>query len=206
MNKKIRLLAPKSLPVAAASASNKVSGQSPVIAYTGDGKGKTSAGIGLVCRALGAGKKVAFIQFIKQWRVSEDEFFDAVAPVFGENLTLYKGGLGFFEAGAMSAKGVSKAEHVTMARKTYDYVLREAVSGDYDVSGCDEINNAVHDGLLSIRDIDELIEKRSSKTTLCLTGRNFPAKLKAKADIISDIQKVKHHYDDGAIAQKGLDY
>lgn len=177
-----------------------------VIVYTGEGKGKTSAGIGLVCRALGNGSRVAFVQFIKSWKVNEDRFFEAVLPIFSSKLTLYKGGKGFYQAGDLSAKTVSDSEHKKAAKITYNYVLSMAKSGNYEVIVCDEINNAVHDGLLSIHDLSVLINTRHPATTLCLTGRNFPMLLESSVDIMTKMTKLRHHFDDGYAANEGIDY
>lgn len=178
---------------------------SVVIAYTGDGKGKTSAGLGLLIRALGAGWKVAFVQFIKLWDVSEHNFIKTIKPVFKDELTFYKGGLGFFEAGELSSKS-TKQEHLAEARRTYDFAYESAVSGDFQLVVCDEINNAVHDGLLTVDDLNKLIDDKHPKTSLCLTGRNFPTSLIDKVDIATDMTKLKHHFDDKLIANKGIDY
>ncbi len=179
--------------------------ESAVIVFTGDGKGKTSAGLGLVARALGGGYKVAFIQFIKEWNVSEHDFIANILPIYSQQLTFYKGGLGFFEAGELSSDATKK-EHIEHAKKTYDFAYKSATSGNYQLVVCDEINNAVHDGLLSISDIDKLISDRNPKTSLCLTGRHFPYSLSNKVDILTDMTKVKHHYDYGYVAIKGIDY
>lgn len=180
--------------------------RSLVIVYTGEGKGKTSAGLGLVCRALGSGSQVAFIQFIKNWQVSEDRFFEAILSTYGNKLTLHKGGKGFYRAGKLSAKGVSDDEHKASARATYEYTVACASSGTYDVVVCDEINNAVHDGLLSVHDLCTLINTKHKNTTLCLTGRNFPMLLEGSVDIMTRMTKIKHHFDDGYIANEGIDY
>lgn len=176
-----------------------------VIVYTGEGKGKTSAAIGLMARALGAGWKVAFIQFIKQWEVSEDKFISTIAPVFNDKLTFYKGGAGFYKAGEMSSNASDK-EHKNSARKTYEFAYELVASGQYQLVICDEINNAVHDGLLTEADLEKLIDDKYSKTSLCLTGRNFPAKLINRVDIVTEMEKLKHHFDDGFSANKGIDY
>jgi len=180
--------------------------ESIVLVYTGDGKGKTSAAIGLLARALGAGKRVAFIQFIKDWEVSEHKFFVAIAPLYDKNFTFYKGGKGFFNAGAASAKNVTDAEHEQAARETFDFAMTAATSGEYDLVICDEVNNAAADGLLTTDDLDKLIKDRAPKTSLCLTGRNFPEKLLSKVDIATEMKKIKHHYDDGFLAEEGIDF
>lgn len=177
-----------------------------VIVYTGDGKGKTSAGIGLICRALGNGSRVAFIQFIKEWQVSEDRFFKTILSAFPDKLTLMKGGRGFYNAGSFSAKNVSRADHIKSAEATFAIALACTSSGAYDVVVCDEINNAVHDGLLSVHTLKRIIEAKHTNTTLCITGRNFPMLLKSHADIITEMTKRKHHFDNGYTANKGIDY
>lgn len=178
---------------------------SVVVVYTGDGKGKTSAGLGMIARALGTGWKVAFVQFIKQWDVGEHQFISDIIPIYKEKLTFYKGGLGFFNAGNLSSSAYHD-DHITEAKKTYDFAYSAATSGNYQLVVCDEINNAVHDGLLIVHDLEKLIDDKSPKTSLCLTGRNFPKSLLQKADIVTDMTKVKHHFDDNFAANKGIDY
>ncbi|MBC7943371.1 cob(I)yrinic acid a,c-diamide adenosyltransferase [Candidatus Saccharibacteria bacterium] len=176
-----------------------------VIVYTGDGKGKTSASLGLMTRALGTGWKVAFVQFIKLWDVGEHQFIRTIAPLYEDKLDFYKGGLGFFEAGELSSKA-SKQEHIAEARRTYEFAYKAAITGDYQLVICDEINNAVHDGLLTTADLEVLIDKKHPNTSLCLTGRNFPSTLIQKVDIATEMTKIKHHFDDKFIANKGIDY
>lgn len=178
---------------------------SVVVVYTGEGKGKTSASLGLLVRALGAGWKVAYVQFIKLWDVSEHQFIQRIMPLYEDKLDFYKGGLGFYEAGDLSSKATD-AEHKTHARATYNFALKAASSGLYQLVICDEINNAVHDGLLPKNALEKLIEAKHPNTSLCLTGRNFPKKLLAKVDIATDMTKLKHHYDDGFIANRGIDF
>lgn len=177
-----------------------------VVVYTGEGKGKTSASIGLMCRALGTGWRVAYVQFIKHWEVGEHAFIHKIEPLFGKQLTFYKGGKGFFNAGEVSAKGVTEAQHKAAAQETYDFALACAKSGKYDLVICDEINNAVHDGLLSQEQLETLITTRAPKTSLCLTGRNFPEDLLPLTDIATNMTKIKHHFDDKFLANKGIDF
>lgn len=176
-----------------------------VIVYTGEGKGKTSASLGLMVRALGTDWNVAFIQFIKVWEVGEHKFIQAIMPIYKQKLTFYKGGLGFFKAGELSSKA-SNQEHVAEAKRTYQVALKAATSGEYRLVICDEINNAVKDGLLTAADLDALIDSKHPITSLCLTGRNFPSALLQKVDIATDMTKIKHHFDDKYIANKGIDY
>lgn len=179
---------------------------SVVVVYTGDNKGKTSASIGLMCRALGTDWKVAYIQFVKSWKVGEHDFIEKIMPLFEDKLTFYKGGKGFYNAGNISAKNVSEDEHKQAAIDTCNFAVECAKSGDYDLVICDEINNAEHDGLLQKGSIEKLIDSRAKKTSLCLTGRNFPESLLAKVDIATRMDKLKHHYDDKFLANKGIDY
>lgn len=178
---------------------------SVIVVYTGDGKGKTSAGLGMMVRGLGAGWKVAFIQFIKLWDVSEHRFIQKIMPLYDDRLDFYKGGLGFFDAGELSANA-SRQEHVDQARSTYDFAYQSVTGGDYSLIICDEINNAVFDGLLSVADLKRLIDNKHPLTSLCLTGRNFPEPLLASVDIATDMTKLKHHFDDKFLANKGIDY
>ena len=180
--------------------------QSVVVVYTGEGKGKTSASVGLLARSLGNGWKAAYIQFIKHWNVGEHAFIHKIEPVYGENLLFIKGGRGFYDAGDISAAGVSEAEHKLSARRTFDQAYKAATSGDYDIVICDEINNAVHHKLLAKADLKKLIKDRSPKTSLCLTGRDFPEDLLPLVDIATNMTKLKHHFDDKFLANKGIDY
>lgn len=180
--------------------------QSVVVVYTGEGKGKTSAGVGLLARALGNGWRVAFIQFIKHWQVSEHDFINRIQPEFGDKLLFYKGGKGFYNAGQLSETGVSEQQHRKAAKDTYKIAIEAAGSGNYDLVICDEINNAVNDGLLSTAQLKKLITGRAAGTSLCLTGRNFPEELLKNVDIATHMTKMKHHFDEKYLANKGIDF
>ena len=177
-----------------------------VVVYTGDGKGKTSASLGLMTRALGNRWKVAFIQFIKYWGVGEHVFIRDIQPLYKEQLYFYKGGKGFYNAGDLSEQHVSADQHKQAAETTFIEAYTAATSGEYQLVICDEINNAVHDGLLSTAQLTSLITDRHPKTSLCLTGRNFPDNLLHLADIATDMTKIKHHFDDNFLANQGIDY
>ena len=172
--------------------------QSVVIVYTGDGKGKTSAGLGLLTRALGNRWKVAFIQFIKHWGVGEHVFIRDIMPIYKDQLYFYKGGKGFYQAGDLSEHHITEAQHKRAAQETFDEALQAVI--------CDEINNAVHDGLLTEKQLEQLLTKRAVGTSLCLTGRNFPEALLKHVDIATDMHKLKHHFDDKFLANKGIDF
>lgn len=180
--------------------------QSVVVIYTGEGKGKTSASVGLMARALGNDWKVAFIQFIKHWDVGEHEFIHKIKPVFGNKLLFHKGGKGFYNAGDLSAKDVTPAQHKKAAQDTYTKAFNAATSGKFDLVICDEINNALKNKLITKEQLKKLIKARSPKTSLCLTGRDFPQDLLPMADIATNMTKLRHHFDDKYLANKGIDF
>lgn len=177
-----------------------------VVVYTGDSKGKTSASLGLMVRALGNRWRVAYIQFIKYWGVGEHVFIRDIAPIYGDKLFFYKGGKGFYQAGELSEQNISEEQHKAAAAETYNIALDCATSGKYDLVICDEINNAVHDGLLTQKQLSDLIATKTPTTSLCLTGRNFPDKLLTKVDIATNMTKIKHHFDEKFLANKGIDF
>jgi cob(I)alamin adenosyltransferase len=162
--------------------------------------------VGLMARALGNGWRVAFIQFIKHWQVSEHDFIEKIQPQFGNKLLFYKGGKGFYHARELSAEKVSDKEHKQAALDTYEQALKAAKSGKFDLVVCDEINNALYHRLLTKGQLKTLINSRSPKTSLCLTGRNFPDDLLPLVDIATNMAKLKHHFDDKFLANKGIDF
>lgn len=180
--------------------------ESVVIVYTGESKGKTSASMGLMTRALGTEWSVAFIQFIKHWEVGEHKFIAKIQPLYKEKLYFYKGGKGFYAAGELSAKGITETEHKQAAKETFEEAYKAATSDKFDLVICDEINNAINDGLLSKSKLIKLIKDRSPRTSLCLTGRNFPEDVIPLVDIATNMTKIKHHFDDKFLANKGIDY
>lgn len=179
---------------------------SVVVVYTGEGKGKTTASLGLLVRALGNRWNVAFIQFIKYWGVSEHVFIRDIQPLFKDQLYFYKGGKGFYQAGALSEQHISDEQHQKAALDTYRKALACAVSGKFNLVICDEINNAVNDGLITTAQLEKLIKERRPQTSLCLTGRDFPAKLLGEVDIATEMTKLKHHFDNKFLANKGIDF
>lgn len=179
---------------------------SVVLVYTGEGKGKTSASLGLMVRALGSRWNVAFIQFIKYWGVGEHVFIRDIQPIYSDQLYFFKGGKGFYDAGDLSENHITEEQHKAAARETFDEALKAVSSGDYDLVICDEINNAVHDGLLDVADLQKLFDARTPTTSLCVTGRDFPEKLLDQVDIATNMTKLKHHFDDKYLANPGIDY
>ncbi len=180
---------------------------SVLVVFTGEGKGKTSAAIGLLCRALGNRWKVAFIQYIKDWGVSEHVFLRDIQPLYKDQLYFVKSGKGFVDAPQdLSPKQITFKQHRQLAQKAYQESLVCVSNGKYNLVICDEINNAVHQKLITIKQLEKLITSRSAQTSLCLTGRDFPKSLINHADIITDMHKLKHHFDQKFLANKGIDY
>ncbi len=181
--------------------------ESVVVVYTGEGKGKTSAAIGLMARALGNRWNVAFIQFIKYWGVGEHVFIRDIQPLFKDQLHFYKGGKGFYQApDDLSPAQITPEQHLQAAEETFADALQCATSGKFQLVICDEINNAAHDGLLTEGHLRRLIKDRAPGTSLCLTGRNFPEDLLSLADIATNMTKLRHHFDEKFLANKGIDF
>lgn len=179
---------------------------SVVVVYTGEGKGKTSAGLGLLVRALGTGWRVAFVQFIKHWEVGEHQFIKDIEPIYKDNLKMFRGGKGFYDAGEMSAAGITDDQHKQAAQETLDFAIKASQNGEFDLVICDEINNAMYDGLIKAEQVKDMIKNRNTDTSLCLTGRDFPKNLLVDVDIATNMTKLKHHFDDKFMANKGIDY
>lgn len=179
---------------------------SVTIVYTGEGKGKTSASIGLLARALGNDWNVAFIQFIKYWGVSEHIFIRDIQDVYKDQLYFYKGGKGFYKAGDLSPQNITEKQHKQAAKETYEQAYECATNRKYKLVICDEINNAHHDGLITTQQFEDLLRSKHKNTSLCLTGRNFPKNLLKYVDIATDMSKIKHHFDDRFLANKGIDF
>jgi cob(I)alamin adenosyltransferase len=185
--------------------------------YTGDGKGKTTAAIGLAIRALGAGLRVCFIQFMKSLSYSEH----ALLPGISDSLTLKTVGKPFFIAveGTLSDAELSLLRDEVVVfppgKPPEDYVelirggLLEAEmalkSGLYDLVVLDEIIVALHFGLLEQQHLLKLIDSRPASVELVLTGRGATEELLEKADLVSEMREIKHYYSKGVEARKGFD-
>lgn len=181
--------------------------ESVVVVYTGEGKGKTSASLGLMARALGNRWNVAFIQFIKYWGVGEHAFIRDIQGLYEEQLFFYKGGKGFYKAGELSPENISEQQHKQAAQETLDQAMNAVNGGKFELVICDEINNAVSDGLITKAQLKKLLKAAmSQQVSLCLTGRNFPDELLELTDIATNMTKIKHHFDDKFLANKGIDY
>ena len=166
--------------------------------YTGDGKGKTSASLGLAFRALGRGLKVYMFQFMKPPESSGEHF---AATAFGENMTIQSlGKKGFI------LKDHSRPQDRELAVKALAKARRAMESGEYDLIILDEVNVAVHMGLLDVEALMEFIEAKPGHVELVLTGRKAHPDVVARADLVSEIKPVKHYYHKGVEAREGIEY
>jgi cob(I)alamin adenosyltransferase len=169
--------------------------QGYVQVYTGDGKGKTTAAMGLALRAAGAGLKVYFGQFMKKYAYSEI----AALSRFADQITIAQFGTGRYVI------GTPRPDDVAAARQGLSTIQQALKSGRYDVVIADEANVAVSCGLLSEDDLLNLIRQRPAATELVLTGRGATAAIIATADLVTDMQAVKHYFAKGIMARKGIE-
>jgi len=169
-----------------------------VLLYTGNGKGKTTASLGLALRAVGHGKKVFMIQFMK-----DNENYGEVQAIrkYLRNFELVQSGLDTFVK-----KGNPSSEDIRLAREGLDLARKIILEGQHDMVILDEINVAVDYGLVSEEDVLNLISVRPEHVTIVLTGRYASQKIMEKADMVSDVQEIKHHWQKGIPAQAGIEY
>jgi cob(I)alamin adenosyltransferase len=159
--------------------------KSDVIVNTGNGKGKTTAALGVVVRASGYGHKVLIVQFIKgSWHYGE---MDALSRF--DNVELMRVGKGF--VGILDDK-LPFSEHQAAAREGLGQARQRIMSGEYNLVVLDEINNAIHMGLLELDDVISLVESRPSQTSIILTGRNAHPRIIALADLVTEMCDIKH--------------
>ena len=165
-----------------------------IIVHTGDGKGKTTAALGLAIRACGAGLKVLILQFIKGQRRSGE-----LAALDALKIDVRQLGLGFITAENFSAQQKS-------ARAAIETARREISSGAWDLIVLDEINYAVKFGLLDAAEILSLIKIRPPQMHLVFTGRAAPVELIDAADLVTEMKLVKHSFQNGVAAQSGIEF
>ena len=163
--------------------------------YTGDGKGKTTAALGLALRAAGAGLRVYFGQFIKNADYSE---IKALAR-FADCITVRQFGRGCFLLTEPAP------EDRAAARRALEGLSEALVSGDYDLVIADEANVAVALGLIEPDDLVTLIDQRPEQVELVLTGRGAPDAVLARADLVTEMRCVRHYYDRGVLARQGIE-
>ena len=184
--------------------------------YTGNGKGKTTAALGITMRASGAGMKIAFIQFMKAlgyseqkilptlpgvtWKTLGKPFFIAKAgSISEEELAAYGGACVVFE------EGDPPAEYVKMIKDGFAEAREMVLSGEYDMVVLDEINCALFFGLLGVEDVLELMRNKPAHTELILTGRCAPEEIIRAADLVTEMREIKHYYNDGVQARRGIE-
>jgi len=169
--------------------------QGYVQVYTGDGKGKTTAALGLALRSAGAGLKVFIGQFIKSAEYSEIKALER----FSDQITVRQFGRGCF------IRGNPCQADIDMARRALEAVKAALRSGEYDVVIADEANVAFGCKIISESDLIALIESRPPHVELVLTGRNAPAAVIERADLVTEMKAVKHYYDKGILAREGIE-
>lgn len=184
--------------------------------YTGNGKGKTTAALGITMRASGAGMKIAFIQFMKALGYSEQKILPTLPGVTWKTL-----GKPFFiaKAGSISEEELAEygdtcvvfeegnppAEYVKMISDGFAEAREMVLSGEYDMVVLDEINCAMFFGLLDIEEVLELIRNKPAHTELILTGRCAPEEIIEAADLVTEMREIKHYYNNGVQARRGIE-
>jgi len=165
--------------------------------YTGNGKGKTTAALGLALRAVGRGLKVCVFQFIKGGgRYGEHLAAERLAPL----LTIIQTG----RPGWVNTKDIS--EDRLVAQEGFVRAEELLTSGEYDLFICDEINGAVGFGLIDVEQVLELISRKPEKTELVLTGRNAHQRVIDVADLVTEMREIKHPFKTGVKAQAGIEF
>jgi cob(I)alamin adenosyltransferase len=170
-----------------------------VICYTGDGKGKTTAALGLAIRAVGAGLRVRMLQFIKgEWKPAELKGL----ALLGERFSMAQLGLGF----VTYKPKLPRERHVEAAQAAWTQARTEMESGAQDVLILDEINNAFRFGLIEVGPVIEALRARPPELTVVLTGRGAPSELMDAADLVTEMRSIKHPYQQGLPALYGIDF
>jgi len=167
--------------------------------YTGDGKGKTTAALGLALRAIGWGKRVCMIQFIKGYPEIGEAKFALTIP---DQLVVRQ----FAVDTSRSIDENKVAERREAAEKAMKFARSAIASGDYELVILDEINNAMHYGLVDAQCVLEMLASRPDGVEVALTGRNAPPEIMAAADYVTEMRLVKHPYENGVQARRGVDY
>jgi cob(I)alamin adenosyltransferase len=165
--------------------------------YTGNGKGKTSAAIGVAVRAAGNGFKSLIVQFMKEYPYSELESLNKLnewitVKQFGKDDFVYK-------------KETPPPEDVKIAKSAIEFVKNQMINNDYDIIVLDEIIVSVYFGLLKINEVVELIKSKPVEIELILTGRYCPAEIIELADLVTEMKEIKHYYSSGVLSRKGID-
>jgi cob(I)alamin adenosyltransferase len=165
--------------------------------YTGDGQGKTQAAFGLALRALGRGFKVIVIQFMKGADSGENLIQKRLAPDF----KIYRFGRTKF-----IKKGEAEKEDIELAKKGLAHALKMAKTHQPDILILDEINVALDFGLLTLDEVLKFLDEIPKGIEIVLTGRNAKKEIIDRADLVTNMKKVKHYYDKGLQARLGIEY
>jgi cob(I)alamin adenosyltransferase len=164
--------------------------------YTGDGKGKTTAALGLSLRAAGRGLKVFIAQFVKGMFYGELEALKRFAP----QITLHQYGRKCF------IRDEPTEEDVRLAREGWQEIRDVLKRAEYDLVILDEIGIALHYQLISLEEVRELIRLKPDGVELVLTGRKIPEALYEQADLVTEMREIKHYYNAGVQARKGIEF
>jgi cob(I)alamin adenosyltransferase len=164
--------------------------------YTGDGKGKTTAALGLALRAAGAGKRVFIGQFMKGKTFSEI----AALARFSDLITVERYGLGNF------IQGKPSSEDIQAARRGLSLCAKAIESGSYDLVILDEANIACWYGLFSVEELLETVGLSKGGAEIVLTGRKADPKLLERADLVTEMKEIKHYYAKGVQAREGIEF
>ena len=171
-----------------------------VVVYTGGGKGKTSAALGLVLRAVGYNHKVCMVQFVKgSWHYGELDSAKRLAPEF-ELITAGKGFVGILDDKS------PREEHVKAANDTLMISREKIMSGKFDVVILDEINYAIQLELLKLGDVIDMIKSKPAELDLVLTGNHATKEVIELADLVTEMKEIKHPFKSGIKAKKGIDF
>ncbi len=165
--------------------------------YTGDGKGKTTAALGLGLRAVGHGLKVYMIQFMKG------------GVTYGEHRAIeHLPNFKIVQFGRPELVNPSnpKKEDIDAAKAAIEHARQVVMSGEYDVVILDEVNVAVDFNLISVNEVLDLIRSKPKHVELVLTGRYAPAEIIKAADLVTFMREVKHPYREGLARRRGIDY
>lgn len=171
-----------------------------VLVYTGKGKGKTTAALGIVLRAVGHGLKVLMVQFIKgEWFYGELSSSKRLEPEF-EMIAAGKGFIGILD------DDHEFEEHKKAAGEAISLARAKIISNSYDIVILDEINYAINLKLVASDQVLRLIEIKPKKTSLVLTGNHAPKEIIQIADLVTEMNEIKHPFKRGIRAKKGIDY
>lgn len=171
-----------------------------VIVYTGNGKGKTTASLGVALRAIGHGLRVCMVQFIKgEWHYGELNSIKKLEPDF-ELIVAGKGFIGIID------DDHAFEEHVRAAKTALDIVEQKISLDTFDIIILDEINYAVHLGVLQLADVMKILQNRPKHLSLILTGNHACEEIIMLADLVTEMKEIKHPYKKGIKAKRGIDF